>query len=283
MRFKITPDNGTTEAKTMALILSIIYASGGQGKTTAAEFLAEMFQASGYKTLAVDLEPQHSLSNHYRAVTQDAPTLTEVMLAQAGIEEAVQKTEKGDIIPSTRALAAVEEYCGMITGLNRFEQLALKLDGIEDEYDIILIDTPTELRFFTVSAAMASDGVVIPVDPKKFEIETYRETVDTLRPVMEASRRGGRIYGAFLSRVVKGRVLTRESSEQLEAALREDGLRLLPEIGVCEEIAKAQAHKVTLFSQAPRCEAIGAFVRLAAAILEEYRKDMEEDGQDEQQ
>lgn len=267
----------------MALILSVIYASGGQAKTTTVEFLAEVYKTSGYNVLTVDLEPQHSLSNYYQADIKNKPTLTDVLLGQTKTRNAIQHTDKGDILPCTRLLAAVEEISGRkkYENLGKWEQLAKVLDEVEDDYEVIIIDTPTELRFFSINAALASDGIIIPVDPKKFEIETYRETVDTLVPVLTSSMRKGRIYGAFMTKVTKGRVLTRETAEALEQVLNEDGLRLLPSISTCEEISKAQAHKNALLKQAPRCEAVADFVRLATAIMDEYRKDIDDEREDE--
>lgn len=257
----------------MAMVLSAIYASGGQCKTSTVEFLAEIFEAIGYDTLVIDLEPQHSLTNYYQADAEGKPTIAEVLLGEAGIRDAVRTTEKGDIIPATRLLAAVEDRFkaeGRFRGLEMWMQLSEKLSGIEDDYDVILIDTPTELRFFTINAALASDGIIIPIIPEKFEPETYRETVDTLKSVLAASPRDGRIYGVCMTKVTRGRVLTRETAAELEKATAEDGLKLLPCIYTCEEVAKAQKGKVKLYRQAPNCEAFGCFVKLAKAILEEY-------------
>ncbi len=262
----------------MALILSIIYASGGQGKTTTVEFLAEIYSAIGHKVLTVDLEPQHSLTNYYQADTKDSPTLTEAILGQVPMADAIQETEKGHIIPSTRSLDIVEKmYNATESDQPEYQELlSERLGEIEQDFDIILIDTPTQLGYLSKSAARASDGVVIPIDRAKFEVETFMETVVELQKVFSRdNKRGSRIYGVCPTKVVKGRVVTAEALEKMENALKQYDLTLLPSINICESIVKAQNHKVTLFKQDAKAEAIGNFVALAGAILEEYGKDVE--------
>ena len=73
---------------------------GGVGKTSTATALASIFAQRGYRTLIIDCDQQCNSTDTYRAETEGAATVYDVLLddSRISVAEAVQHTECGEIL-----------------------------------------------------------------------------------------------------------------------------------------------------------------------------------------
>ena len=91
-------------------VLVVSQQKGGVGKTTTAINLAVLLAQAGERVLAVDTDPQFTLSRQLGIELAALPlTLVDVLAGRAGAGEAVVLDVHGlDVIPAGRELAGVE-------------------------------------------------------------------------------------------------------------------------------------------------------------------------------
>jgi chromosome partitioning protein len=134
---------------------------GGVGKTTSAINAGVLLARAGRRVLAIDVDPQFALT---RRLGIDPGVLeTTVVDVLAGWVDARSAIVTGvhglDVLPASRELAGVE--LALAGEVNRETVLRDALDGLG--YDVIVIDTPSNLGLLTVNALVAADVVVAPV------------------------------------------------------------------------------------------------------------------------
>ena len=163
-------------------VIAVINFKGGSGKTTTAAHLAQKLALDGYRVLAVDLDPQASLSalhgfqpefdlidggTLYDAIRYDVP----VPLA-----DVIQPTyfPNLDIIPGNLDLMEFEHDTPRMlasrTGQFFFTRVGDKLAEVEADYDVVVIDCPPQLGFLTMSALSAATAVLVTVHPQMLDV-----------------------------------------------------------------------------------------------------------------
>lgn len=165
----------------MAQKTSVCALKGGVGKTDLLVQLAAALARKKKRVLVVDLDPQMNATRRL-GITHDpsAPILTTVEIIQSG-EEGVGKqavvrcgwvdadgaplpeAEYIDVLPSREDLTNRETESGHVGALFRLKK-ALR-GWADDEYDVVLFDTPPSLGHLTQLALAASDDVLIPIEP----------------------------------------------------------------------------------------------------------------------
>jgi chromosome partitioning protein len=114
-------------------------------------------------------------------LSEDSPTVLDVLKGTADITSAIVPTEYGDILPSdiTLSIADVE-----FTAPRREFLLANQLNTVRSRYDFIIIDTPPSLNLLTINAYVASDGLIVPMEAEILSlvgITQLKETIDAVR------------------------------------------------------------------------------------------------------
>lgn len=149
---------------------------GGVGKSTITCNLAAISAHNGLRTLVVDLDPQ---GNSTRYLLGDATDELENSLADFFDQTlnfklnpkplddfvAASPFERLHVMPSHPDL---EELQGKLESRYKIFKLREALDALADDYDVIYIDTPPALNFFTRSAMIAADACLIPFDCDDF-------------------------------------------------------------------------------------------------------------------
>jgi chromosome partitioning protein len=152
----------------MTEIIAIAMQKGGVGKTTTTMNLAAALAQMGQRVLAIDLDPQCNLTQ-YCGFDPDNLTPTiyqpfkqEVDGYESEVADAIYETDEGfHLLPSQPELSLVE--LSLINTLSRERVLATMLQGVEAEYDYILIDCNPSLGLLVVNALTAAHSVIIPI------------------------------------------------------------------------------------------------------------------------
>jgi cellulose biosynthesis protein BcsQ len=159
--------SGVIDRARLNRVIAVINGKGGVGKTTLTSNIAGLLALSGYRVLAVDLDPQGNLGIDlgYRHSESDDDGLALSMALAYGqpAKPLAGVRENLDVFPGGGALkvarAALDS--GHVKGDPRLA-LAAALVPIAGDYDVILIDCPPGGEALQNAAAAAARWVLVP-------------------------------------------------------------------------------------------------------------------------
>lgn len=172
-------------------VLAVTNFKGGSGKTTTAAHLSQYLALHGYRVIAIDLDPQASLSAlmGYQADIDigENETLYGALRYDAErrpLSEIVRRTYFAglDIVPGNLELQEYEHETPRAlmnkSGASEelfFTRVASAIRSIEDSYDIAVIDCPPQLGFLTLGALCAATGVLVTVHPQMLDVASMSQ------------------------------------------------------------------------------------------------------------
>lgn len=153
---------------------------GGVGKTTTAMVLAQGLSTRGHRVLAIDTDPQGSLTTLFGILPEtevfDDMTIGPICRGDAtDIDSAVQKTYWNDLdlVPAAPFLFSAEFSLPTMQlkepTAKFWDVLNASLEHVRDSYDVIIIDTPPSLSYMAINAFMAADGIIVPMPPSALD------------------------------------------------------------------------------------------------------------------
>lgn len=173
-------------------IIGVVNFKGGSGKTTTAVHLAQQLALSGHRVLALDLDPQASLSalfgyqpelDNNRSV-YDALRYDE---EKCSMRELINNTNfpSLDIVPANLELSEYEFETPLAAQASRegklfFTRLGRALEDVDDQYDIVVLDCPPQLGYLTLTAITAATSVLITVHPEMLDLMSMSQFLLTL-------------------------------------------------------------------------------------------------------
>jgi chromosome partitioning protein len=164
----------------MGTVYAIANQKGGVGKTTTAVNVAACIAEAGYETLLVDVDPQANATVGLGLPKDHEPNLYDVLLGEAGVEEALQQTAipRLTVLPSSPDLAGANMELPRQAGSE--QRLKDALDAVRGSFAFVLLDCPPSLGPLTVNALVAADRVIVPVQTEYFALEGLAGLLDTL-------------------------------------------------------------------------------------------------------
>jgi chromosome partitioning protein len=201
----------------MGTVYAIANQKGGVGKTTTAVNVSACIAEAGYRTLLVDVDPQANATVGLGVARTYSPGLYEVLAGEATIDEAVTRTSVAglELVPAGAGLAGANVELPRIAGFEG--RLRECLEPVRERYRFVLLDCPPSLGPLTVSALVAADRVIVPVQTEYFALEGLAGLLDTLALVQRELNPRLTVAGMILTmhdnRTRLGRDVEREVRE----------------------------------------------------------------------
>lgn len=163
-------------------VITVINFKGGSGKTTTAAHLAQKLALDGYRVLAIDLDPQASLSALHGVQPEfdlpDGGTIYDAIRYEdpLPLRSIIQKTyfTNLDLIPGNLDLMEFEHTTPTAlrerSGNLFFTRVGDALADVESDYDTVVIDCPPQLGFLTMSALSAATAILVTVHPQMLDV-----------------------------------------------------------------------------------------------------------------
>ncbi len=182
----------------MGKIIAVVNQKGGVGKTTTAVNLTATLKDLGLKVLLCDFDPQANATSGLGVDKRKIKySVYDVVINDVPTENAIVKTEFGDVLPSHADLAGAGVE--LISAPRRERQLAAALEKVRDRYDLILIDCPPSLELLTLNGLCAADGILVPVQCEYYALEGLSDLMATLRMVKKKMNPRLEIFGVALT------------------------------------------------------------------------------------
>lgn len=166
-------------------VISVVNFKGGSGKTTSAAHLAQYLALRGYRVLAIDLDPQASLSALHGVQPEFDVGENETLYGairydgnRRNLADIIRKTyfENLDLVPGNLELMEFEHETPKALMTDRqiesmfFTRMDAALASVADSYDVVVIDCPPQLGFLTMSAMCAATAVLVTVHPQMLDV-----------------------------------------------------------------------------------------------------------------
>ncbi len=250
----------------MTRIIAFFNQKGGTAKTTSTLNVAAALAERGRRVLALDLDPQASLT---MATGVDVAALDtsvyDLLLDEAvGIADVtVGTTIPGvSLVPSHPDLAAAE--LELLNVLERERQLdyRLRAAGLA-AYDYVLIDSPPALNVLSVNILVATGELVIPIEPHPLSLMVLRRLFQTIDRVRRLNP-GLRLLGFLPTKVHHS---SRLAADMLATLADEfPDLALLPAVPLSVKSAESAAERTSVLHYMPRSSVAAAYREVGAWI-----------------
>jgi chromosome partitioning protein len=165
-------------------VVAITNFKGGSSKTSTTIHLGHYLALKGYRVLAVDLDPQASLTSLHGTLPgfdyRDGETLYSAIrfdnpLATANVVRSTH-IDGFDVICAgldlTEFEAAVALEMRKTNGTGFLLRVSQALEQVAENYDVILLDCAPSLNFLTLSSLTAATGVIIPVPAHMLDVDS---------------------------------------------------------------------------------------------------------------
>lgn len=186
-------------------VIAVVNFKGGSGKTTTSAHLAQYLALSGYRVLAIDLDPQASLTALYgiQPELDEKPSFYEAIRYDEGrrsITDIIQPTNFPNlhVVPANLELQEYEYETPLamqrkdsMEGKLFYTRIGAALAEVEDQYDVVVIDCPPQLGYLTLTALTAATSVLITVHPQMLDIMSMSQFLLMLGDILKSVESAG--------------------------------------------------------------------------------------------
>jgi len=227
-------------------IVAVANFKGGSAKTTTALYLAQFLALKGHRVLAIDLDPQASLSAMFGY--QPELEIGEGETLYGALRYDSERRPMADVIrptyfdgislvPGNLELMEFEHNTpqAMMDGKLRggdifFRRVDACIRQVEDQFDVVVIDCPPQLGYLTMGALNAATSLLVTIHPQMVDVASMSQfllmTSDLMSVIEDA---GGALDYDFIRYVITRHDPNDVPETQIVALLRnlfgEDVLR----------------------------------------------------------
>ncbi|MBC2593574.1 ParA family protein [Ruficoccus amylovorans] len=201
-------------------ILTLYHLKGGVGKTAAAVNLSYLAAAEGRRVLLCDLDPQGSASYYFRMRPARKVKVGKLLKSAKFAEKQVRESDYENLFLMPSDLVLRQLDAKLEAGKKSRSRLKRLFAGMEDEYDLIVVDAPPAITLLAENLFRASDLLLLPIIPTVLAHQAMLKVMEFMETEgLDTSR-----VRAFFSMADRRKKLHREFMKQLSA----DATRFLP-------------------------------------------------------
>jgi chromosome partitioning protein len=191
--------------------VTMLNQKGGVGKTSTTHHLSGTLAAMGKRVLLVDNDPQSSLSQGFWgpvAALELDPSETIAALYRGDRpypEQVIKPTgiDRLHLLPGSEHATRYNVPEPEHADLEAQECLRSFLDEVRDSYDLVLIDCPPNLHLCSWAALVASDFIVVPIQPEDYGAQGLASVNRSIARVQAGPNPGLALLGYLFTMVGK--------------------------------------------------------------------------------
>jgi cellulose biosynthesis protein BcsQ len=194
----------------MALVLAVANQKGGVGKSTTAVNLAATFTAQyGLRTLVIDMDGQCNATAALMGMEwRPTHTIKDVLWEPMAIADAMVATRHDArllVVAGSPELSYFEKSIEPHVWDDIVQEArATLLNGLPDDVDVVILDTPPTLGLWLNTALGASDAALVVCWPDSFSLSGMTQVLETIAHIRDSANSGLGLAGLLVNNVRTG-------------------------------------------------------------------------------
>lgn len=251
----------------MSQIIAVVNNKGGTGKTTSTLNLGHALANKKKKVLVVDIDSQCNSTS----------TLLEGVAPQKNLYDLLEGSSASDCIyptsyPRLFVLPNTPESAGLEPEILARDDRGYPLlrNGLRnyalENFDITLLDCPPNLGVFSISAMIAADSVIVPVEAgSRYATEGLEKTVELIGSIRESFAPELRFLRLLVNKADLRTNISRIGIETLQSSFQ--GKVFETVISSNTDIQQSELLRKTVLAHNPKATASRQFRSLATELL----------------
>ena len=255
------------------LTIALFNQKGGVGKTSISANLAACFAARGRRTLLVDLDGQGNASHYLSGPNPPSgrTTISDFFEASLGLSlfsngliPMVSPTPWNNLLllPADARMNALHAKLESRYKIFKLRDALISLSE-RMELDVIVLDCPPALNFYSMSALMAAQRIYIPFDCDAFATQGLVDVSNTVREIREDHNSNLELGGIIANQYIS----SAKQPNQSIKAVKSMGLTVLdPYLSSSVVMRESHDARIPLINFKPNHKLTQEFVKLADVI-----------------
>jgi chromosome partitioning protein len=190
-------------------VVTMLNQKGGVGKTSCTHHLAGTLAQAGRRVLLVDNDPQSSLTQGFwgPVVARQVDSTATVAAIYAGDrpfpEQVIHPTGIAgiDLVPGSRRSTSHNVPDPHLADPEIQGCLRAFLDEVRERYDLVMIDCPPNLHLCSWAALVASDHLIVPLQPEDYGAQGIIDVQESVARVLEGPNPSLNLLGYLITMI----------------------------------------------------------------------------------
>ena len=191
---------GTTPKSNKCIKIAIQSFKGGVAKSVTSVHMAQYFAKQGYRVLLVDFDPQASATSSFGFLPDNAFSEKDTMLPYLqGLKKDINYCIIDTYFPKLKLIPcclpfydaefqlafAAAEARNSEEKLGYFTEFRDAFDTIDNNYDLIIFDSPPALGMITINILTSADALIIPTPPALYDFSSTVQYFKMIQKVLK--------------------------------------------------------------------------------------------------